>query len=73
MDISDWSAQGAKLVGSLLLSCSIEDCSGKKELKKVLQKSSDFWRKSVIKLPLWYRRGMIGIFLSFAKLFKMDQ
>ena len=73
MDISDWSAQGAKLVGKLLLSCSIEDCSGKKELKKDLQKSSDFWRKSVIKLPLWYRRGMIGIFLSFAKLFKMDQ
>ena len=73
MDISDWSAQGAKLVGSLLLSCSIEDCSGKKELKKVPQKSSYFWRKSVIKLPLWYRRGIIGIFLSFAKLFKMDQ
>ena len=68
MDVGDWSVQGAKLVGSLLLHCNIENCSAKKELK-----NSAFWQKSVIKLPLWYSGGMIGSFLSFAKLFKMDQ
>ena len=68
MDVSDWSVRGAKLVGILLLFSNIEDRSAKKELK-----SSAFWRKSVIKLPLWYSGGMIGIFLSFAKLFKMDR
>ena len=68
MDISDWFVGGAKLVGSLLLFYNIEHCSAKKELK-----SSAFWRKWVIKLPLWYRGEMTGIFLSFTKLFKMDQ
>ena len=48
MDVSDWSVRGAKLVGTLLLSSNKEHCSAKKELK-----SSAFWRKSVIKLPLW--------------------
>ena len=67
MDVSDWSIRSAKLVGSLLRFCNIEHCSAKKELK-----SSAFWRKSVIKLPLWYSGEMIGI-LSFTKLFKMDQ
>ena len=65
MDISDWSLRGAKLAGSLLLFCNIEHCSAKKELK-----SSSFWRKSLIKLPLWYSRGMIGILLSFKKTFQ---
>ena len=57
MDLSDWSVRGAKLVGSLLLFCNIEHCSAKKEWK-----SSAFWRKLVIKLPLWYNGGMIGVF-----------
>ena len=48
MDVNDWSVRGVKFVESLLLFCSIEHCSAKKELK-----SSAFWRKSVIKLPLW--------------------
>ena len=68
MDVSNWSVRGAKLVGSLLLFYSIEYYSAKKELK-----NSAFWRKSVIKLPLWYSGGMIRIFLSFTKHFKMDQ
>ena len=68
MDVSDWPVRGAKLVGILLLFSNIEHCSAKKELK-----SSAFWRKSVIKLPLWYSGVIIGIFLLFAKLFKMDQ
>ena len=67
MDVSGWSVRGADLVGSLLLFCNIEHCSAKKELK-----SSAFWRKSVIKLPLWYSGQMIWSFLSFTKL-KMDQ
>ena len=60
MDVNDWSVRGVKFVESLLLLCSIEHCSAKKELK-----SSAFWRKSVIKLPLWDSGGiggMIGIF-----------
>ena len=64
MDVSDWSAQGAKLVGSLLLFCDIEHFSGKKELK-----SSAFWRKSVLKLPLWYSGRMILIFVIIHKSF----
>ena len=31
MDVSDWSVQGAKLVGSLLLFCNIKHCSAKEE------------------------------------------
>ena len=60
MNVSDWSVRGAKLDGNLLLFSSIEHCCAKKELK-----SSAFWRKSVIKLPLWDSGrigGMIGIF-----------
>ena len=57
MDVSDWSVRGAKLIGSLPLFCNIEHCSAKKELK-----TSVFWRKSIIKLLLWYSGGMIGIF-----------
>ena len=68
MDVSDWSVRDVKLFESSLLFCNIEHCSAKKE-----SKSSTFWRKSIIKLPLWYSGGMIGIFLSFMKLFKMDQ
>ena len=68
MDVSEWSVRGAKLVGTLLLFSNKEHCSAKKELK-----SSAFWRKSVIKLPLWHSGAMIGIFLSFKKPFKMDQ
>ena len=68
MNVSDWSVRDAKLVGSLLLFCNIEHCSAKKELK-----SSAFCQKSVIKLPLWYSGGMIGIFLSLPKVFKMNQ
>ena len=67
MDVNDWSVRGVKFVESLLLLCSIEHCSAKKELK-----SSAFWRKSVIKLPLWYSGGMIGIYHS-QNFFKMDQ
>ena len=68
MDVSDWSVWGAKLVGSLLLFCNIEHCS---EKKKEL-KSSAFWRKVVIKLPLWYGRVMTEIFLSFTELLKWN-
>ena len=68
MDVSEWSVRGAKLVGSLLLFSNIEHCSAKKELK-----SSAFWRKSVIKLPLWYSGGMIGIFYHSQNFFKMNQ
>ena len=64
MDVSDWSVRGAKLVGSLLLFSNIEHCSAKKELK-----SSAFWQKSVIKLPLQYNGGMIGIFFIIHKTF----
>ena len=56
MDISDWSVRNAKLVGRLLLFSNIEHYSAKKELQ-----SSAFWRKSVVKLPLWYSEGMISI------------
>ena len=68
MDVSNWSVRGAKLVGSLLLFYSIEYYSAKKELK-----NSAFWRKSVIKLPLWYSGGMIGIFYHSQNFFKMNQ
>ena len=68
MDVSDWSARGTNLVGSLLLFRNIEDCSVKKELK-----NSAFWRKSVKKLPSWYSGGMIDIFHHSQKFLKMDQ
>ena len=61
MDVSDWSVWGAKLVGSLLLFCNTDHCSGKKELK-----SSAFWWKLIINLPLWYSGGMLGIFVELA-------
>ena len=64
MDVSDWSVRGAKLVGTLLLFSNKEHCSAKKELN-----SSAFWRKPVIKLPLWHSGAMIGIFFIIHKTF----
>ena len=57
-----------KSIGSLLLFCIIEHCSAKKELK-----TSAFCLKSVPHLSLWYSGWMIGIFLSFQKLLRIDQ
>ena len=67
-DESDLHVFLVRTEGSLLLLLTREHCLEKKSLK-----SSAFSLKSMMKLPLCNRGGMLGIFLLFRKVFNIDQ